>query len=255
MHLGASWGCLGRPKATQREVRKPYVSFVFSWLLRPCASCGRPSLNIASLAALVPSWCRLGAVLARSWGVFGASWGVLGASWGRLGHQKPPHGRPKNLIFHRFFKVFVPVRLLRAILAQHSLPDRLGAVFGSSWGVFGSSWGVLGASWRHLGASWRRLGASWARLGKLKNLIVPLFFQCFCVPRLHWHNLASASVLKRLGRVLGTSWERLGRVLGVLGSVLGASWGVLGAAWGHLGASWGRLGGPLGGVWRRLGVS
>ena len=194
-------------------------------------------------------WCRLGAVSVPSWPVLGASlvrlgasWVRLGASWGRLGHQKPPHGRPKNIMFHLFFKVFVPVRLLRAILAQHSLPDRLGTVFGSSWGVFGSSWGVLGASWRHLGASWRRLGASWARLGKLKNLIFPWFFQCFCVPRLHWHNLASASVLKRLGRVLGTSWERLGHVLGVLGSVLGASWGVLGAAWGHLGASWGRLG-------------
>ena len=111
------------------------------------------------------NWSRLGAVSVPSWRVLGASLVRLGASWGRLGHQKSPHGRPNNLIFHRFFKVFVPVRLLRAILAQHSLPDRLGAVFGSSWGVFGSSWGVLGTSWRHLGASWGRLGASWGRLG------------------------------------------------------------------------------------------
>ena len=112
-----------------------------------------------------------------------------------------------------------------------------------------ASWKRLGPSWKRLKPSWRRLrgrlGASWARLGKRKNMICPGFFQCFCVPKPHWHNLASASVLKaswaRLGSILGTSWESHGRVLGVLGAywgVLDASWGVLGAFWGVLGTSW-----------------
>ena len=35
-----------------------------------------------------------------------------------------------------------------------------------------------------------------------------------------------------LGRVLGGSWDRLGRVLGGLGGVPGASWRVPGASWG-----------------------
>ena len=106
------------------------------------------------------SWSWLGV----SWGCLGASWVRLGASWCRLGHQKPPNGRPKNLIFHCFFKVFVPVRLLRAILAQHGLPDRLGAVLGASWRRLGASWVHLGASCGHLeailGPSWGVLGAS-----------------------------------------------------------------------------------------------
>jgi len=246
--LGCILGRLGAVLAARKPPNERSENLIFPLFFH--GYCVRAPLagDLRSTSPPWLHWCRLGAVSVPSWPVLGASLVRLGASWGSLGHQKPPHGRPKNNIFHLFFKVFVPVRLLRAILAQHSLPVRLGAVFGSSWGVFGSSWGVLGASWKHLGASWRRLGASWARLGKLKNLIFPVFFQCFCVPRLHWHNLASASVLKRLGRVLGTSWERLGRVLGVLGSVLGASWGVLGAAW-HLGASWGRLGAS----WARLG--
>ena len=93
---------------------------------------------------------------------FSASWaalgrfsshlrGSLGRLWGRLGHQKPPNGRPKNLIFHCFFKVFVPVRLPRANLTQHGLPDRLGAVLAPSWGRLGASWVHLGASCGHLG--------------------------------------------------------------------------------------------------------
>ena len=68
------------------------------------------------------------------------------------------------------------------------------------------------------------------------------FFQCFCIPRPHWHNLASASVSKAswasLGSILGASWARLGR----LGVVLGASWGRLGdvlwASWSVLGTFW-----------------
>ena len=91
--LGASWGVLGLswpPESHPTRDQKILCFLCVSRLLRPCASCGRPSLNIASLAALVPFWCRLGAVLARSWGVFGASWGVLGASWGVLGQSWPP---------------------------------------------------------------------------------------------------------------------------------------------------------------------
>ena len=74
--------------------------------------------------------------------------------------------------------------------------------------------------------------------GKPKNIDFPWFFQCFCVPRRHWHYLASASVLK-------ASWERLG-------SILGASWGHLGPSWSRLGASWdvlGRFVGVLGPSW------
>ena len=116
-----------------------------------------------------------------------------------------------------------------------------------------ASWKRLGPSWKRLKPSWRRLrgrlGASWARLGRRKSVIFLWFFQCFCIPRPHWHNLASASVSKAswasLGNILGASWARLGR----LGVVLGASWDVLGAAWGHLGASWGRLGAS----WARFG--
>ena len=47
------------------------------------------------------------------------------------------------------------------------------------------------------------------------------------------------------GRLLGASWEPPGGILGRLGRVLGTSWGRLGASWailGHLGASWSVLG-------------
>ena len=94
---------------------------------------------------------------------------------------------------------------------------RLGAILERFGAVSGRLGGILG-----------RLGASWARLGRRKNMIFSLVFQCFCVPRPHWHNLASASVLK-------ASWARLG-------SILGASWGHLGPSWSRLEASCGRLG-------------
>ena len=143
---------------------------------------------------------------------FWGSWWRLAASWWRLG-------------------------------ASCGLLAYLGGVLEAAWARLGESWARLGGV---LGASWGVLGASWETK---KHYFSPLFFQCFCVPKPRWYNLASASVLKRLGRVLGTSWERLGRVLGVLGSVLGASWGVLGAAWGHLGAPWGRLGASWARLW------
>ena len=69
-------------------------------------------------------------------------------------------------------------------------------------------------------------------------MFFPLLFQCFCVPRPHWHKLASASVLK-------ASWERLG-------SILGASWGHLGPSWSRLGAFCGRLGAVSKASWRVL---
>ena len=70
------------------------------------------------------------------------------------------------------------------------------------------------------------------------------FFLCFCIPRPHWHNLASASVSKAswasLGSILGASWARLG-------VVLAASWGRRGDILGRLGGVLGRLGH----VWER----
>ena len=143
------------------------------------------------------------------------------------------------MIFPWFFQCFCVPKPHWHNLASASVLKaswaRLGSILGASWarlgrlgGVLGAFWGVLGAAWKHLGASWERFGASWARLGKRKNMICPWFFQCFCVPKPHWHNLASASVLK-------ASWARLG-------SILGASWGHLGPSWSRLGASCGRLG-------------
>ncbi len=87
---------------------------------------------------------------------------------------------------------------------------RLGSGLEASWGVLGAFWGVLGTSW------------------ETKKHDFSLVAQCFCVPKPHWHNLASASVLK-------ASWARLG-------SILGASWGHLGPSWSRLGASRGCLG-------------
>ena len=86
-----------------------------------------------------------------------------------------------------------------------------------------------------------RLGGVLGRLGHVlgnENNIFPWFFQCFCVPRPHWHKLASASVLE-------ASWERLGSILGASWGHLGPSWSRLGASCGCLGAFCGRLGAVL----------
>ena len=86
--------------------------------------------------------------------------------------------------------IFMPTWLHVGLIFR--LLGRLGA----SWGPLEPSWERLGGIlWRlssvlgGLGPSWGVLGASWARLGKLKNLIFHWFFQCFCVPRPHWHIL------------------------------------------------------------------
>ena len=163
--LGASWGVLGLswpPESHPTRGQKTLFFLCFFMVIASVrllrATFAQHRLPGCTGAVLVPSWCRLGAVLARSWGVFGASWGVSGASWGVLGPSWPPKTTRrdiKSIIFHCFLKVFVPVLLLRAILAQHCLPDRLGAVLDSLFRPFRGPFGVSGAP---LGPSWEPNG-------------------------------------------------------------------------------------------------
>ena len=89
----------------------------------------------------------------------------------------------------------------------------------------GPSWGRLGAVLRHLGAvlglSWPHLRPFWGRLGDISPF-----------PRAVWGHLgvvlAPSSAMHLLGTILGpssgrfgTSWSRLGGILGHLGAVLG----------------------------------
>ena len=108
--LGASWGVLGlswppESHPTRGQKTLLFLCFVHGFCVRaPLAG------DLRSTSPPWLHWCRLGAVSVPSWPILGASlvrlgasWVRLGASWGRLGHQKPPHGRPKYLIFHWFF--------------------------------------------------------------------------------------------------------------------------------------------------------
>ena len=79
----------------------------------------------------------------------------------------------------------------------------------------------------------------------VKKHFFPWFFKCFCVPRPHWHKLASVSVLK-------ASWERLGSILGASWGHLGPSWSRLGVSCGCLGAFCGRRGAVSKASWRGL---
>ena len=130
--------------------------------------------------------CPPGAILGRSWSLLGrpgeslgASWAYLGVilsdlgwSWGPLGAMLCQSGRPKTLVFLRFFNVFVanPISARKIAMFGHlgavlgrlgSLLGRLGTVLGRSWVVFGPSWGFLGRSWDPIGP----YGVPWLRSG------------------------------------------------------------------------------------------
>ena len=170
--LGASWGVLGLswpPESHPTRGQKTLYFLCFFMVIASVrllrATFAQHRLPGCTGAVLVPSRCRLGPFLGRLWCVLGRLGCVLGRLGAVLATKSHPTGDQKTLFFICFFKVFVPVRLLRAILAQHGLPDRLGAVLGASWRRLGASWVHLGASCGHLGAilgpSWGVLGASW----------------------------------------------------------------------------------------------
>ena len=97
-----------------------------------------------------------------------------------------------------------------------------------SWGRLG---GFLEVSWAIFGAYLDVLGASWRVLERLARCLRVVLGWTWGVLR------ACLGILWRLG----TSWRRLGAVLGHLGGILR-----------RLGASWGSVFGRLGGVLGRL---
>ena len=141
---------------------------------------GRPLGHLGPSGA---SWAHLGAILARLVAVLGRLVAILGRLVAVFASQKPPNGGPKNLIFLVF-----------------SILSRSAAFLKPPW-LNMASFTVLVPSWAHLGAILGRLGRVLGRivavLGRLvaalasqkppnggpKNLIFPLFFQCFRVPK------------------------------------------------------------------------
>ena len=133
-------------------------------------------------------------------------WSQLGGSSGVLGSRKASKTSEESTLFD-----------FCTHLGLWPSWGRLGGFLEVSWAVFGAYWDVLGASWRVL-----------ERLARCLRVV------------LGWTWGVLRACLGILWR-LGTSWRRLGAVLGHLGGILR-----------RLGASWGSVFGRLGGVLGRL---
>ena len=130
-------------------------------------------------------------------------WSQLGGSSGVLGSRKASKTSEESTLFD-----------FCTHLGLWPSWGRLGGFLEVSWAIFGAYLDVLGASWRVL-----------ERLARCLRVVLGWTWGVF---------RACLGILWRLG----TSWRRLGAVLGHLGGVLRR----LGCLLGRLGASWGVLG-------------
>ena len=166
--------------------------------------------------------CRLKRILGPSWDVLAAYWSVVWPSWGVLWPTWPPKSNrtahQKTLFFLCFFNTFAFRSPSEANLLQHGPIHLPGAVLGASWGHLVPSWAHLGTILGRLGRVLERRVAVLGRLvaaltsqkrpnGTPKNVIFPLVFQYFRVPKPSWSQLASTWPYS-------PSWGRFGRILG-----------------------------------------
>ena len=198
------------------------------------------------------------AILAPSCAILGRSGAILKPPWGFSGGA----GRPKTLIFLRFFKVFavgpscpststvysslrylvfvlgpLGVKIIYSFCGFSGALDlqnpcfSLGFCSFCSWAFFPST----STTMRYVAPSWAILGPSWGSPGTIARHPGPS--------------------LGHLGAILEPSWGHRGAIFGHLGQAwghcasLGLSRGCLGPFWAILGPSWGHLGALLALVW------
>ena len=177
--MGPSWGSLGGLLGALEGFLGP------SW--RPSDTRGggnncAPPPREPQSGLLGRSWGALGPLLGALRAVLGASWAPLGAILGHLGAILRPQrrigsegaGRPKSLIFLRFWKDFGFLGGPRG--DSESTWGRLVALLGPLGGMseamlqhLGPSWAILEAILEHWRPSWSHLGPSWA----LQRLAAP----------------------------------------------------------------------------------